>query len=82
MRKLILLAVLPLAACAGGPKLDYCKYSAERRTVYTAAIRAADLYALSGRIVPYELAMGRRAAETALSVLDATCPVVTTTNPG
>lgn len=78
MRKLVLLAVLPLTACAGMgtiPKIDYCKYSTERRAVYTTAIRAADLYALTGRIVPYELAMGRRAAETALAVLNTTCPV-------
>jgi hypothetical protein len=74
MRKLVLLAALPLVGC-GMPPVDYCKYAPQRRTVYTTAIQAADLYALSGRVVPYELAMGRRAAVTALAVLDSTCPV-------
>jgi hypothetical protein len=71
---LALLAILP--ACAGTTGLDWCKYSDARRATYTTAIRAADAYAASGQIVPYELAIGRLAAVTALQALDARCPVV------
>jgi hypothetical protein len=71
---LILLAILP--ACAGTTGLDWCKYSNARRATYTTAIHAADAYAASGRVVPYELAIGRLAAVTALQALDARCPVV------
>lgn len=75
MGKLFALAALAsLSACAGGAHLDYCKYAAERRTVYTTTIVAADAYALSGRPVPYEVTLGRQAAVTALAVLDANCP--------
>lgn len=73
-RLLALAAALSLTACAGNPRPDVCKYASVRRAVYTTTIRAADLYALSGRIVPYEIALGRRAAETALAVLDTNCP--------
>ena len=73
-----LLPLLALSACAGGTHLDVCKYSGARRLVYTTTIRAADAYVLSGRILPYELAMGRLAAVTALGVLDTNCPEAVT----
>lgn len=78
MRKLLaLLPLVALSACAGGAKLDYCKYSAERRLVYTTTIQAADAYAATGKPVPYEVSLGRQAAVTALVVLNTNCPVIT-----
>ena len=76
MRKLFasLTLAAALSACAGMPRLDVCKYASARRLIYTTTIRAADAYALSGRAVPYELALGRRAAVTALEVLNVNCP--------
>jgi hypothetical protein len=75
MKTILTLAlVASLSACAGGARLDWCRYADTRRATYTAAIRAANLYAASGRPVPSELALGRQAAVTALAVLDARCP--------
>ena len=71
---LVLAATVSLSACAGGPHLDVCKYAGARRTIYTTTIRAADLYAMSGRPVPYEVLLGRQAAVTALAVLNTNCP--------
>jgi len=82
MRMLLLVALLPLAACAGTPHVDVCKYSSARRMGYTTTIRAINLYALSGRVVPYEMALGKRAAETALAVLNSTCPELPIVDPG
>lgn len=76
-RLFALAALIALSGCAGGQRIDICKYAEMRRTVYTATIRAADLYALSGRVVPHEIALGRQAAMTALAVLNANCPKVT-----
>lgn len=72
--------ILPLAlaaslsACAGSPRIDLCKSSELRRTVYLTAITAADAFVASGRPVPSELLLGRQAAVTALALLDARCP--------
>jgi hypothetical protein len=77
MKRLLCLAIAAsLSACAPTGGIDVCKYASLRRTTYTAAIRAADAYAATGQPVPYEVALGRTAAVTALSVLDHNCPVV------
>jgi hypothetical protein len=77
MRLILILALAAsLSACAGSPRVDICKHAELRRTTYTTAITAADLYAASGRVVPYQLTLGRQAAVTALAVLDGNCPVV------
>lgn len=74
MIRAILLA-LPLAACAGTPSVNLCKGAELRRTGYTAVIRAADLYVLTGRPVPAAVSLGREAAATALVMLNSHCPV-------
>ncbi|MDF2603025.1 hypothetical protein [Sphingomonas sp.] len=68
-----LLLALPLAACAGTPPVNLCKDAELRRTGYTAVIRAADLYLLTGRPVPAAVSVGREAAVMALAVLNARC---------
>lgn len=73
MRAALLVAAITLSGCA---PVDACKYAQIRRATYTAAIRAADLYVLSGRPVPPAVALGREAASTALGILDNNCPVV------
>lgn len=67
-------ALLSLNACAM-PPVDLCKNAAARRSVYTSAITAADMWASSGRPVPSSVALGREAAATALAVLNGHCPV-------
>jgi hypothetical protein len=76
-RLLALAMAIVLTGCANAPHLDMCKYASVRRSVYTTTIRAADLYAMSGRPVPYEVTLGRQAAATALAVLDTNCPEMT-----
>jgi hypothetical protein len=71
---LILAASLALPGCADKGGIDVCRYAGVRRQVYATAITAAIAYEASGRIVPYSLAMGRKAAETALTVLNTNCP--------
>jgi len=73
-RAIILLALLA-GACAPNGGIDVCKYAGLRRITYTTAISAADAYAATGQVVPYEIAIGRLAAVTALEVLDRNCPV-------
>lgn len=73
-RAIILLALLA-GACAPNGGIDVCKYANVRRATYTAAITAADAYAASGRVVPYELSLARLAAVTALDAIDRNCPV-------
>lgn len=76
MKRLAIVAAASLALSGCGDKggLDVCKYAGIRRQVYATAITGAIAYEASGRIVPYQLAMGRKAAETALAVLNARCP--------
>ena len=76
MKLLPIATLLALSACANTPALDLCKYSDVRRATYATTIRAIDLYAM-GRPLPYEMALGRTAAVTALAILDRNCPVVT-----
>lgn len=71
-----LLVAFTLSGCASLPPVDLCKYAQIRRATYTTAIRAADLYVLSGRPVPPAVTLGREAASTALAILDNNCPVV------
>jgi len=71
---LVLVGALLLSGCVTTQNIDVCKYASARRTVYQTTIRAADLYALSGRNVPYEVQLGRQAAATALQVLNLNCP--------
>lgn len=71
---LILAASLTLPSCATSGGIDVCKYAAVRRQVYATAITGAIAYEASGRPVPAQLALGRKAAETALAVLNTNCP--------
>lgn len=75
MKILALVPILALTACAGTTSIDLCKGAALRRQVYTSAILAADVYAVSGNPVPQSVVLGRQAAVTALAVLDGNCPV-------
>lgn len=74
MKRLAILALLPLAGCASLPTVDICKSAEFRRSVYQTAISAADNLIASGRPVPNELHLAREAAATALAVLNANCP--------
>lgn len=67
-------AAASLSACANTPRLDICKSAETRRTVYTTAITAADVFIASGRPVPSSIYLGRDAAVTALAILDRNCP--------
>ncbi len=71
--KLALFA-LPLAACAGTPRVDVCKGAELRRTTYTTTINVADAWELSPRPVPASVVLAREAAVTALRVLNGNCP--------
>lgn len=75
MKTLILAATaLSLSGCATVPNINTCKTAELRRTTYTTAIRAADIYAMSGKPVPQAVVIGREAAVTALAILNLTCP--------
>lgn len=76
MKDLMLLALLPLAACSTPSKL--CDTAAFRRSVYTTAIAAANVYIASGRPLPDGLLLGREAHVMALTVLNTNCPVSST----
>lgn len=74
MAAALCLASTTLAACAGTRNFDQCRGAETRRAAYQAAIAAADAYALSGRPLPQAAVLGREAAVTALTILDARCP--------
>ena len=67
------IVAVPLAGCAGA-KFDQCRGAATRRAAYVTAITAADAYEVSGRPMPRAVMLGRRAAVTAIAILDARCP--------
>ncbi len=71
MKRAVLLLLPLVAACE---PVDACKYANMRRLLYTTTIQAADAYALSGRPVPSEVLLGRRAAAVALAALNGRCP--------
>lgn len=66
-------ACLLLPACGERIPLDLCKHAALRRQGYTLTIAGIDAY-VRGRPMPAEMALGREAAVTALTILDLNCP--------
>lgn len=76
MRYLMPLLAITLSGCAGTVHLNRCKFAEQRRLVYTTTIAAANAYEASGRMLPYEVSLGRQAALVALDVLNASCPVL------
>lgn len=74
IRFLILTAALLLPACTTTQAAFDCANAQNRREIYQAGIDAANLVIASGRGVQAGLA-ARTAAETALAVLNARCPM-------